>query len=98
METWLTTLAWGFAALLAVPCPVVLWEHGQAQHRASLSPPGTHRAMQLDVTLDAWLAEGDQAVCQTALGGAPTTAAMTQGCAETKTMVAIGLVAVEPLS
>jgi hypothetical protein len=54
MTTFLTTLGWGFAALLAVAAVVALWEHGRARARTprALPPPEPRRAASLDVDLD----------------------------------------------
>jgi hypothetical protein len=60
MMTFLSTLGWGFAALLAVAVAVALWEYLQTKSRkpAQLPPAEPRRAVSLDVDLDR-LPEGD---------------------------------------
>ncbi len=107
MSTFLSTLGWGFAALLTVAAVVALWEHGYAHARRHrpLPPPEPRRAAHLDVNFDQFAEpahhpSGDQAQRQAALGGAmgrmttPSAAAArspVQAWIETEPMVAASL-------
>lgn len=107
MMTFLSTLGWGFAALLTVAVAVALWEHLLTKSRKStpLPPQEPRRAVSLDVDLDrlpdaASKATGDQAQRAAALDGAlgrmstpPGAAARntTQAWTETQPMVAASL-------
>jgi hypothetical protein len=54
MSTFLSTLAWGFAALLAVATAVALWEYARtkaSKHRVLPPAPQPGRAASLDVNL-----------------------------------------------
>lgn len=99
----MTTLAWGFAALLLVACLVAAWEHGSAQRREVPAPPPPKRAAHVDLDLDAFPEGGDQAKRQATLGSAiermsaatpPNTAAA--AWLETRPMVGPGVAAEEP--
>ncbi len=77
MSTFISTLGWGFAALLTVAAVVALWEqaYAHARRHRPLPPPEPRRAAHLDLDLDQLPAMadapgGDQAKRQAALGGA----------------------------
>jgi hypothetical protein len=104
MTTFLSTLGWGFLALLGAAILVAAWEHVSAKSKSRELPPAPEprRATHLDLNLDQ-LPEpvaGDQAQRQATLGGAlgrmttrPVAAAYNpaQAWIETEPMVAESL-------
>jgi len=54
MMSFLSTLGWGFAALLAVAVAVAAWEHlrTKSQNIRAIPPQVPRRAVSLDVNLD----------------------------------------------
>ena len=101
MMSFLSTLGWGFAALLAVAVAVASWEHlrSKTRKRAPLPGEAPRRVVSLDVDLDRLpegaagptAGQGDQAQRAAALDGAlgrmgtPPAAARLSGQAWTET-------------